>query len=75
MLKGRDLQVERYYSKENIEALRKIYRTKIQPTLWPDTATVNESEQVKILREELETVKFAVKMLQDASGLKVVQHA
>jgi len=75
MLKGRDLQTERYYSKENIEALRNIYRTKIQPALWPDTAAASESEQVRALREELESVKLTVRMLSDASGLKVVQHA
>ena len=34
MLKGRDLGVEKYYSKENIEALRKIYREKIYPAIW-----------------------------------------
>jgi len=34
MLKGRDLGVEKYYSKENIEALGKIYREKIYPAIW-----------------------------------------
>jgi hypothetical protein len=34
MLKGRDLGVEKYYSKANIEALRKIYREKIYPAIW-----------------------------------------
>ena len=34
MLKGRDLGVEKYYYKENIEALRKIYREKIYPAIW-----------------------------------------
>ena len=75
MLKGRDLDTEKYYSQENITNLRNIYRTRIQPALWPDTTTITESEQVKTLREELEIVKFAVKMLQDASGLKIApQH-
>ena len=72
MLKGRDLHTEKYYSQENITNLRNIYRTRIQPALWPNTTTTTESEQVKTLREELENVKFAVKMLQDASELKVV---
>jgi len=34
MLKGRDLGIEKYYSKENIEALRKIYRERIYPAIW-----------------------------------------
>jgi integrase len=34
MLKGRDLGIEKYYSKENIEALRKIYREKVYPAMW-----------------------------------------
>jgi hypothetical protein len=38
MLKGRDLRIERYYSQQNIEALRKIYPEKIYPKLWTDTA-------------------------------------
>lgn len=36
MLKGRDLKMERYYSKENIEQLRDVYGTKIYPKLWSD---------------------------------------
>jgi hypothetical protein len=38
MLKGRDLGVEKYYGKENIEALRKIYREKIYPAIWGSSA-------------------------------------
>jgi hypothetical protein len=34
MLKGRDLGVEKYYSKTNIEALRRIYGEKIYPAIW-----------------------------------------
>ncbi len=49
MLKGRDLRTERYYSKENVEALRTIYRDKIYPSLWSSSATANP-EEVKALR-------------------------
>lgn len=72
MLKGRDLQTERYYSQENIEALREIYRTRIYPQLWSDTVKIQESEEVKHLREQVEELRIAVRMLQDASDLKVV---
>jgi len=34
MFKGRDLGVEKYYSKVYIENLREIYRTKIYPLIW-----------------------------------------
>jgi len=34
MLKGRDLGVEKYYSKENIENLREVYRAKVYPRIW-----------------------------------------
>lgn len=34
MLKGRDLGVEKYYSKENVEKLREVYATKIYPLIW-----------------------------------------
>jgi hypothetical protein len=70
MLKGRDLHTEKYYSKENVEALRKIYAERIYPQLWSDIAKIHESEQVKVLRSEIDELKLAVRMLQDASGLK-----
>lgn len=76
MLKGRDLQTERYYSKENIEALRKIYQEKIYPQLWSDTGALHETETIKQLRQEVEELKpykhkieeleLVVRMLQDS---------
>ncbi len=39
MLEGKDLSVEKYYSKENIEALRKIYREKIYPAIWASSGS------------------------------------
>jgi hypothetical protein len=53
MLKGRDLQTERYYSKENIEALREIYITKVYPKLWPNTATRMEDQRIKDLERQV----------------------
>lgn len=75
MLKGRDLQTERYYSKENIEELRKIYKEKINPRLWTDNTNTISAEEAESLREDVRELRLAVRMLQDASGLKVVQHA
>ncbi len=70
MIKGRDLQTERYYSQENIEELRKIYREKIYPRLWGDGAT-RSTEEFKSLQEKVSELEFVVRMLQDASGLTV----
>jgi hypothetical protein len=72
MLKGRDLRTERYYSRENVEKLRGIYREKIYPQLWSDTSTTQDAQEVKTLREGLQELRLAVRMLQDASGLKVM---
>jgi hypothetical protein len=79
MLKGRDLRTERYYSRENVEKLREIYRDKIYPQLWSDTSTAQNTQEVKTLREEVEgqqaeiqELRLAVRMLQDASHFKVV---
>jgi len=70
MLKGRDLRTERYYSRENIAELRKIYRDRIYPQLWGDVRP--QDSEVKALREEIEELRLAVRILQDASGLKIV---
>jgi len=72
MLKGRDLQTERYYSRENVEALRKIYRERIYPQIWSDLAAAHESEKMKDMREEIDKLKLAVRMLEDASHYKVI---
>lgn len=52
MLKGRDLATEKYYSLENIEALRRIYIEKIYPKLWPNTAAPNP-EKIKALEDKV----------------------
>lgn len=44
MLKGRDLGTEKYYSQENIQALRAIYRDKIYPKLWANPNAPNPEE-------------------------------
>jgi hypothetical protein len=79
MLKGRDLRTERYYSRENIEALRKIYQEKIYPQLWSDVAAAHESEKLKALKEELEDLRArqqrqdeAIRLLEASSGRRVV---
>jgi hypothetical protein len=70
MLKGRDLQTERYYSKENIEALRKIYREKIYPQLWTDTTALS-AEKMKSLEEKIETLTQKVQILEEISHTTV----
>ena len=55
-----------------MEKLCTNYREKIYPRIWSDIAGFWESEKMKELREQIESVKFAVRMLQDTSGLKVV---
>ena len=47
MLKGRDLGVEKYYSKENVEKLRKVYKTKVYPEIWKEKPSLDEW-QVKV---------------------------
>jgi len=42
MLKGRDLGVEKYYSKEYIEKLREVYKTKIYPAIWKEQAAMDK---------------------------------
>lgn len=75
MLKGRDLDTERYYSKQNVEKLREIYQTKIYPQLWTDTA-VASPEEVEELREQvsqqglqIETLETLVKELAHKAGI------
>jgi hypothetical protein len=65
MLKGRDLSTERYYSRENVEALREIYRTKIYPQLWMTPANTQSNEQVKALQEQ---VTKQQKQIEDLNG-------
>jgi len=42
MLKGRDLGVEKYYSKENVENLREVYRAKVCPEIWREKSSIDE---------------------------------
>jgi hypothetical protein len=70
MLKGRDLQTELYYSKENIESLRTIYRERIYPRLWT-SPTAYTAEDVKALRQEIEGLKTKMEILENASGLRI----
>jgi len=42
MLKGRDLGVEKYYSKENVEKLREVYRTTVYPEIWREKPGLDE---------------------------------
>lgn len=63
MLKGRDLQTERYYSKENIEELRKVYRDKIQPRLWTNVATATP-EELKALHDQVSGQALEIETLQ-----------
>jgi hypothetical protein len=65
MLKGRDLDTEKYYSKENIEGLRKVYREKIYPQLWSDGSVGQSAEDVKSMREEIQELSNALHMVQD----------
>jgi hypothetical protein len=63
MLKGRDLATEKYYSHENIEALRKIYRDKIYPALWTQPAPANP-EKIKELEKRLDAQSLEIRNLQ-----------
>jgi len=57
MLKGRDLQTERYYSAPNIEALRTIYREKIYPRLYANANGPNPEELKAMAKENEELSK------------------
>ena len=65
MLKGRDLNTEKYYSQENVEALREIYRERIQPKLWSDANAAQNQEEVRTLRTEVEGLRQALRDLED----------
>jgi len=50
MLKGRDLNVERYYSAESIEKLREIYRFKVYPEIWREpSVTMDQARKRAIM--------------------------
>jgi hypothetical protein len=63
MLKGRNLQVEKYYSQENIEQLRKIYLEKILPALGTSTIT---DEHIKEQDEKIQTLERQLAYLMDS---------
>jgi len=44
MLKGRDLGVEKYYSKENVEKLREVYRNTVYPEIWREKPSLDEQQ-------------------------------
>jgi len=44
MFKGRELGVEKFYSKEYIEKLREAYRSAIYPLVWKQEVTVDEKK-------------------------------
>jgi hypothetical protein len=74
MLKGRDLNTEKYYSKENVEKLREIYLTKIYPKLWANASQYN-TEEIKTIKTMLQERDDTIRQLQakvddlTASGL------
>ncbi len=72
MLKGHDLETERYYSKENVEALREIYRK-----LWSDTAAPAENEgHIRNLEERVAQYEQAMEaILNGKISVEHIKHA
>jgi len=73
MLKGRDLGVEKYYSKENIEALRKIYRDKIYPAIWGRSKSKKPQTREDLLEYLAENLGEIEKLLAEREGVDVRQ--
>jgi hypothetical protein len=73
MLKGRDLGVEKYYSKENIEALRKIYRDKIYPAIWGRSESKKPQTREDLLEYLAENLGEIEKLLAEREGVDVRQ--
>ncbi len=73
MLKGRDLGVEKYYSKENIEALRKIYREKIYPAIWGSAESKKPQTREDLLQFLAENLGEIRKILGEREGADVKQ--
>ena len=53
MLKGRDLGVEKYYSKENIENLREVYRSRVYPQIWKSEELHEKRLRLEMARKVL----------------------
>jgi len=66
MLKGRDLGVEKYYSKENIENLREVYRAKVYPRIWKH----EEPTRLDRLRQQLEDWGYDPDQILKEEGVK-----
>jgi hypothetical protein len=75
MLKGRDLQTERYYSRQNVEELREIYAEKIYPKLWSDTTAAVKLKEMERLRAELAKVKDDLSWMMRETGLRLDQRS
>jgi len=71
MLKGRDLGVEKYYSKENIENLREVYRAKVYPRIWKH----EEPTRLDRLRQQLEDWGYKPDEILKAEGVKKLASA
>jgi len=72
MLKGRDLGVEKYYSKENIEKLREVYRTRVYPQIWKE---VRELTRLDRLRQQLEDWGYKPDEILREEGVKKLASA
>jgi len=73
MLKGRELGVEKYYSKENIEKLREVYMSKIYPLIWK--AEVRELTRLDRLRQQLEDWGYKPDEILREEGVKKLASA
>ncbi len=73
----RDLETKRYYSKENVQALREIYRTKIYPKLWSDSAAPAENEErIRSLEERVAQYEQVVEAILDGKiNVNHIRHA
>jgi hypothetical protein len=73
MLKGRDLGVEKYYSKENIEALRKIYQEEIYPAIWDSSGGKKPQTHEDVLKYLAENMNKIVDVLAEHEGADLKQ--
>ena len=71
MLKGRDLGVEKYYSKENIEELREVYRSRVYPQIWKR----EEPTKLDRLRQQLELWGYNPDEILKEEGVKKLASA
>jgi hypothetical protein len=71
MLKGRDLGVEKYYSKANIEALRKVYREKVYPAIWDSSGGKKPQTREDVLKYLAENLSKITEVLAEHEGADV----